>query len=133
MRIALLGALLVGCGGPVAEPDVVTKRGVSVYLHGLTLGELDAMDSTLAAKDPAAAERCLSGLTVGVFSASDFENVAEWHHLPRSTGGLLDANVAKSAWASDPWETAYVHEGIHWLQRCAYGVDDYAHEAAIWK
>ncbi len=127
--------LLAACGTPEREPDFVTTRGVKVFLYAdpIDPAVFDEMDEYVAAYAPAAGERCISGMSAAVFTSDDLNIM--WHERGArgQVGGFLDGNIAKLAWAEDGWDTAYVHESMHWLQRCAWGAADANHEdTGLW-
>ncbi|MFN7133873.1 MAG: hypothetical protein ACK4N5_17490 [Myxococcales bacterium] len=133
--VALALTLLAGCAAP---PDFVTCHGVAFYLQGtsaftreqaelLEHDFLRRLDDATALHGPAR-ERCLQ-VTRVVVTPEPFSCSAD---PDRTCAGEQYGPTLKIAARDCPFQSAYVHELLHWLQECSEGLLDYAHESPAW-
>lgn len=128
----LLGSLIAGCNPP---PDFVTAYGVAVYTHGqgwLDQTEAEEMEWYVVATLPRVrdyprdeVEDCLSEAVV--------ELITDPMHCGFKCAGDQHGNLLHVLEATCHWESAYVHELLHWMQECVDRTYDPNHvESEVW-
>lgn len=130
-----LTLLAFGCE---PEPDFVTRHGVAFHLQGTaacTREQAEAMETELLRRLDEASEltgaarrRCLAQTQV-IFEPGLFECTLD---PSRTCAGEQQGATLRIAAHACPYQSAFVHELLHWLQECVEGRFDYEHQASSW-
>ncbi len=126
----------LGCEPP---PDFVTRHGVAFHLqgtHACSREQAEAMESEFLARLDAEVAltgrrraECMAQARV-VFEPGLFPCTGE---PGRTCAGEQVGGTLRLAALACPYQTAYIHELLHWLQECMDGQVDYDHQAPTWR
>lgn len=136
----LVLALMVGGCGPAATPDFVTRLSVEFHLNGatfITQAEAEEIEARFLPRLDAYAGfpeggvlDCVGVTRVRIVPSGNFACASDPGRTCAGEQYAADLKVAASKCAYD---SAYVHELLHWLQECLRDTVDYDHRAAEWR